>query len=207
MSRCSLASANRVSLRAIALLSLLLLLLIGATVTGYQVWRRSRTLPLPAAADIQRVDFGINLGATSTIWYKLPLLEGRALVEMFRDSVVMPSTPQKSHVVAKIPPHEYSVLVFDKKGKQYSFLFRAYSNDVYVLGSWAEHSFYVFPENRIPRLGKLVQGLLSSKQVAGGRYCYLPGEDDRSHYSRICSLILSGNSKNGGNGGGNGVAP
>jgi len=192
MSECPHTSPTRVSLRVFGLWSLPLVLLIGIILMGYQVWRHSQTLPLPAAADIQRIDFGINLGYTSTKWYKLPLPTGRALVDVFRGSVVMPPKRDGS-VVAEITPDEYSAHIVDKRAKEYCFSFRVYSNDVYVRGSWARYSLYVFPDSRIPQLRTIVQNVLSTNGIVGGRYSYLPGEDDRTHYSRICGLILSGN--------------
>jgi hypothetical protein len=43
-----------------------------------------------------------------------------------------------------------------------------------------------------PTVKTLVQQLLSTT-IAGGRYAYLPGEEDHVHYARICGLILSKN--------------
>ena len=49
---------------------------------------------------------------------------------------------------------------------------------------------YVLPENRIRQLRQLVQRVLSTNAIAGGRYAYLPAEEDTVHYSRIRDLIL-----------------
>jgi hypothetical protein len=194
-SKCSSVSRKQLSLRMSGFWSLLLLVFIACGLMSYQLWPHSQTLPLPGAVDIRSVEFGINLGFASTTWHALPFPTGDALVDFFRDSIAT-APRQDPNLFVEIAPPEYSVRIIDKKGEDYCLWFRVYSNDVYVPGVWTKDSFYVFPENRIPKLKKLVQGVLSSKQVAGGTYCYLPGEDDRSHYSRICSLILSGNSKN-----------
>jgi hypothetical protein len=185
----------RLPIRAIGFWSLPLVVLIGAAVIGYQVWRQSQILPLPAATAIQRIGFGINLGFTSAKWYNLPSTTGNALVDLFRDSVVMPPRQGPNADVFYDPaPYEYSVDVVDKRGKDHCFSFRVYSNEIYVSGPWATDwaidSLYVFPRTRIPQVKTLVQQLLSTT-IAGGQYAYLPGEEDRVHYSRICGLILS----------------
>ena len=45
-----------------------------------------------------------------------------------------------------IPPYEYTLYILDKRGREYCFSFRVYSNEVYVRGSWARDLVYVFPE-------------------------------------------------------------
>ena len=94
-------------------------------------------LPLPSTADIQRVDFGINLDYTSTEWHTLPLSMGNQLVDIFRGSVVMPPR-QGRNVVDEIAPDYYSLRIVDKKAKEYSLSFRVDSNEV-----WANDSWYV----------------------------------------------------------------
>ncbi len=179
----------RVSVRGLVLWSLPPLLLgVVAAVTAYEVWRRSQILPLPTAADIQRVDFGINLGYTSTEWYPLPLVTGNALVDLFRDSVVMP--PRHIDGPYDPLPDEYSVRIVDERGKECSLSFHAYSTEVEPNGYWTRYPIYVFPASRVPQLRKLVQSIFSPGGIAKGRYGYLPGEEDRIHYSRICNLIL-----------------
>ena len=79
MSEHSATSRKRVSVPMVGLWSLPLVLLIGAAVIGYQIWRHSQMLPLPAATDIQRIGFGINLGWTKAEWHNLPLATGNAL--------------------------------------------------------------------------------------------------------------------------------
>jgi hypothetical protein len=171
----------------------ILMLLVAIGMSGYQVWRQSRTLPLPAAADIQGIDFGINLGFGPITWYELPLSAGKALADCFRDSVLMPSRQHNPNIHVDPLPHEYSLRIVDKKGRECCLQFRVYSNDVYLLNSCTGHSFYTFPDSRISHVRKLVQDLLSTNEVAGGRYSYIAGEDDHSHYSRICESISGEN--------------
>ena len=158
---------------------------------GYQVWRHSRTLPLPAAVEIQRVDFGINVGGFAlTEWYKLPLSTGINIVDLFRDSVVLQPRQGGEIIFTRICAHEYSLRILDQKRVEYRFSFRVYSDDVFAHGTWASDVFYVLPEGRMPLLKESVRHLLSTEVIAGGEYCYLPGEEDRNHFSRIRRLIL-----------------
>ncbi|MCE5267606.1 MAG: hypothetical protein LLG00_06955 [Planctomycetaceae bacterium] len=168
----------------------LLAAFIGAILAGCHMSCHSEAFALPAAADIQRVDFGINLGATSTKWYRLPLSAGRTLTDVFRDSVAKKPS-QTADVIDEIAPYEYSLRVVARSGKEFAFSFRPYANDVHPDGTWAQYSMYVFPANRIPLLRKHVQSILATNVIAGGSYAYRPGEDDRSHYSRIRNLIVS----------------
>jgi hypothetical protein len=170
----------------------LVVLLIGAVAAGYQSWQHSRILPIPAAANIQNVEFGINLGSTSTKWYKLQLPTGKALADVFRGSVVMPPR-RDTNLLDEIPPYEYSMRFVDENAREYWLSFRVYSNDIYARGSWAKYSVFVFPASRIPLLKSLVKHVLSSSELDSGRYAYAPGEEDRIHYNRICGLILGMN--------------
>ena len=96
------------------------LLLIGCGLIGYPLWRDSQTLPLPAAADIQRIGFGINLGYTKAKWYALPLPTGKGLIDVFRGSVVKPRK-QDPNVFAEIAPDEYTVHIVIRRERNTVF--------------------------------------------------------------------------------------
>jgi hypothetical protein len=137
--------------------------LIGCVVVGYQVWRRSQLLPLPAAGDIQALAFGFNSGITRARWHALPLSTGTQLVDFFRDCVPEPPRKLPDGVIGDPNlNYDYSLCIVDTRGTEYCFCFRLNSNDIWVQGSWAKHLIYVFPANKIPRLKKLVTGVLSA---------------------------------------------
>jgi hypothetical protein len=107
------------------------------------------------------------------------------LVDVFRDAVVEPPSTFRGCVLKK--PYEYSLRIIDKSSKEYSFCFYISSNEICTQGSWEK--FYTFPNRRVPELKRLVQQLLASRSIAGGRYAYLPAEEDYVHDDRITDMI------------------
>ena len=191
MSECSRPRLPRKVVEKVMLESIALPVMLVAIILGCRHWRDSQTLQLPLAADIARVDFGINSGFETLEWHNLPLQAGNVLVDFFRDSAFMPPRQDNAGIIYdtdKAKP-EYSVRITDKGGKEFTFSFHVYSNQFYPEGCGARSGRYVFPESRLILLKAYVQYLFTTQWIAGGQYSYLPGEDDHRHHSRVSALI------------------
>jgi hypothetical protein len=168
---------KRLSLRLLVLCILPLVLLIVVAVIGYRLWRDSQTLPLPAAADIHKINLAIMVNVVFN--YELSSSQGNELVHLFRDSVArQPNPSQNAADERKIS--NYSLCVVDKNGKEFCLFFDVRSNVVNVRDAWAKYSFYEFPQRRVPQLLMLVQRIISSKETIGGRRSHIP-DGDASH--------------------------